>query len=103
MQDPEQLLLLTHEDGIQASPVLSKIHPQQEVHDPSELNRAREIASLTDRIPVGILYRNDDVPCYEDLRSPERLITPKTIRTSLEAELDKFTVWPPAEVPEGAG
>ncbi len=103
MQDPERLLLLTHEDGIQASPDLSRIYRQQEAHDPSELNRAREIASLADRIPVGILYRNDDVPCYEDVRSSERLITPKTIRASLEAELDKFTVWPPAEERESKG
>jgi 2-oxoglutarate ferredoxin oxidoreductase subunit beta len=103
VQDPERLLVLTHEDGVQASEELSRTYRQQDAHDPSELNRAREIASLTDQIPVGILYRNDDVPCYEDIRCSERLVTPKTIRASLEAELDKFTVWPPSEGREGPG
>ena len=97
VQDPDRLLLLTHEDGIQARPELSRTYGQQEIHDPREINRAREIAALTDQIPVGILYRNDDVPCYEDLRRSERLITPKAVRTSLEAELDRFTVMPPSQ------
>jgi hypothetical protein len=34
------------------------------------------------------------VPCYEDLRRSGMLRTTDTIRTSLEAEFDKFTVWP---------
>ncbi|MCP4036137.1 MAG: 2-oxoglutarate oxidoreductase [bacterium] len=102
MQDPERLLLLTHEDGLHADPVVSKAYPKQEVHDPSDIHRAREIASLTDEIPVGILYRNDDVPCYEDVIDPGRLTTPKTIQAGLEAELDRFTVWPPSAGEEGA-
>ncbi|MGZ5104396.1 MAG: hypothetical protein ACXWHC_15925, partial [Usitatibacter sp.] len=65
-------------------------------HDPSNLDRAREIASGHDSIPVGILYRNPDVPCYEDLRRSPRLRTPEYIKAGLEAELDKFTVWPQA-------
>ncbi|MCP5065381.1 MAG: 2-oxoglutarate oxidoreductase [bacterium] len=103
MQDPERLLLLTHEDGIRATPDLSRAYPEQETHDPSDINRAREIASLTDRIPIGILYRNDDAVCYEDVVDSKRLTTPKTVRASLEAELDKFTVWPPSEEREGRG
>jgi 2-oxoglutarate ferredoxin oxidoreductase subunit beta len=63
-------------------------------HDASNLARAREIASQTDPIPVGILYRNPDVPCYEDLRRGPKLRTAQMVRAGLEAELDKFTVWP---------
>jgi 2-oxoglutarate ferredoxin oxidoreductase subunit beta len=63
-------------------------------HDASELQRAREIASQTDPIPVGILYRNPAVPCYEDLRRSPKLRSVEMVRAGLEAELDKFTVWP---------
>lgn len=74
MQDPSHVRLLTD-------------------HDSSDLARAREVASIVDPIPVGILYRNPDVPCYEDVRTgPPR--TPELIRAGLEAEFDKFTVWP---------
>ena len=58
------------------------------------IDRAREIASMTDAIPVGILYRNPKVPCYEDLRETSHLRTTEFVKAGLEAEFDKFTVWP---------
>ena len=33
-------------------------------------------------------------PCYEDLRRPDALRTAEVTRAGLNAELDKFTVWP---------
>ena len=63
-------------------------------HDASSIDRAREVASRSDPIPVGILYRNADVPRYEDLRRSPKLHTPQLVRAGLEAEFDKFTVWP---------
>jgi 2-oxoglutarate/2-oxoacid ferredoxin oxidoreductase subunit beta len=63
-------------------------------HDASNLNRAREIASQDDPIPVGILYQNPEVPCYEDLRRSKKPRTPQLVRAGLEAELDKFTIQP---------
>jgi 2-oxoglutarate ferredoxin oxidoreductase subunit beta len=66
----------------------------QNGHDASDIDRAREVASRSDPIPVGILYRNADVPRYEDLRRSPKLRTPQLVRAGLEAEFDKFTVWP---------
>ncbi len=94
VQDPEKLLLLTHEDGIQIRPSLSRTYPQREQHDPLDLSRAREIATLTDQVPVGILYRNDSVPCYEDLRGPNHRLSADAVRTTLEGEFDKFAIRP---------
>ncbi len=66
-------------------------------HDASNLDRAREVASRLDPIPVGILYQNREVPCYEDLRRTTKLRTSDLVKSGLESELDKFTVWPQAE------
>jgi 2-oxoglutarate ferredoxin oxidoreductase subunit beta len=63
-------------------------------HDASNLHRAREAASVLDPIPVGILYRDESVPCYEDLRRSPKLRTAEFIRAGLESEFDKVTVWP---------
>jgi len=63
-------------------------------HDATNIDRAREIASKSDPIPVGILYQNPEVPCYEDLRRSPKPRTPQMIRAGLEAELDKFTIRP---------
>jgi 2-oxoglutarate/2-oxoacid ferredoxin oxidoreductase subunit beta len=94
MQDPLRTMLLTHEDGLTVSPTLCKIYKTQERHDPSNINRAREIASLQDPIPVGILYRNTDVSCYEELRNAGQQRSARYIKAGLDAELDKFTIWP---------
>jgi 2-oxoglutarate ferredoxin oxidoreductase subunit beta len=94
VHDPQKTLMLTHENGIQVSPALQKIYRNQLEHDPSNMNRAREIASIDDPIPVGILYRNPEVPCYEDLRGVGALRTADSIGSTLDAEFDKFTIWP---------
>ena len=51
-------------------------------------------ASNTDVPPVGILYRNDDVPCYEDVRNRDKVQTPEMIEEALNEEFDNFTVDP---------
>ena len=43
-------------------------------------------------MPVGVLYRNPNMPCYEDLRRPDRLYTPDVIKSVLAKEFDKFTI-----------
>jgi 2-oxoglutarate ferredoxin oxidoreductase subunit beta len=97
LHDPGRTLLLTHRDGLAVSPELSRTYRNQIEHDPSNLDRAREIASAEDPIAVGILYRNPAVPCYEDLRNAGQLRTAEQIRAGFETELDKFTVWPEHE------
>ena len=96
LRDPQRTLLLTHRDGVQLSPALSSAYRNQLAHDPIDLDRAREIAQQEEPIPVGILYRNPDAPCYEDLRHPQGLRSAAAIRAGLEREFDKFTFWPEA-------
>ena len=59
-----------------SAPALAKVYKNQQEHDPLDIDRAREIASGSDPIPVGILYHNPDVPCYEDLRHAGRCARP---------------------------
>ncbi|MBL8350866.1 MAG: hypothetical protein JNL87_11175 [Burkholderiaceae bacterium] len=99
LHDPQRTVLLTHENGLRLSPGLSAAYRNQRAHDPIDLGRAREIASMDEPIPVGILYRNPDAPCYEDLRHAGQLRSPAYIRAGLDRELDKVTVWPDDEAP----
>lgn len=92
MQEPQNIQLLHHEDALQPSAALSRIYRNQLHHDPRDLHRAREVASNTDAIPVGILYRNPDVPCYEETRHSKVLRTQELVRQGFEAELDKYSV-----------
>ncbi|MEJ2515655.1 MAG: thiamine pyrophosphate-dependent enzyme [Gammaproteobacteria bacterium] len=95
LNDTQKTQILTHDDGVRPSAAIGRLYRNQLEHDPLDIDRAREIASRDDPIPVGILYRNPAVPCYEDIRHEglkER--TPEMVRAGLEAEFDKFTVWP---------
>ncbi|MDR2451079.1 MAG: 2-oxoglutarate oxidoreductase [Candidatus Accumulibacter sp.] len=92
LQDPARVQLVHHANGIQIGQGLSRVYKNQIEHDPLDIHRAREIASDTDLIPVGILYRNPDVPCYEDTRQSGALRTVGAIQKNFEAELDKYSV-----------
>ncbi len=94
MHDPLRTKLLTHEKGIKLSAGMAKVYKNQEEHDPRDIHRAREIASDHDPIPVGILYRNEEIPCYEELRGAGQQRSVRYIKAGFESELDKFTVWP---------
>ncbi len=100
MQDPKKTQLLAHERGIRWSAGLSRVYTNQLAHDPLDIDAARRVAGSMDPIPVGILYRNPAVPCYEDLRLGKHPRTADYIRAGLEAEFDKFTVWPQGMEPK---
>ena len=92
MQNPENIPLLHHENSLSVSSTLAKVYRNQLQHDPLDIHRAREIASSTDKIPVGILYQNRDVPCYEDTRQTGVMHTAESVRKGLEYEFDKYSV-----------
>lgn len=92
VMDPNRIELLCHEKGLKPSANLLKVYKNQIEHDPADIHRAREIASMDgDTIPVGILYHNPDVPCYEETRHPGMLRTNELIRQNFEKELDKYS------------
>ena len=94
LANPDKLLLLKHENGMQISELVGRLYKSQLEHDPADLNRARELVEDEDNVPVGILYRNENIPCYEDLRKPERIVSMDHRRAVLEQAFDKFGIFP---------
>ena len=92
LQDPARVQLLHHEKGLQLSQGISRVYKNQLEHDPLDIHRALEIASNQDIIPVGILYQNPAVPCYEETRHSGALRTVEAIKRNFETELDKYSV-----------
>ena len=103
VHDPLKINLVHHKNGLTLSRNISKVYRTQEEHDPSDIDRARKIASVLDPIPVGIFYHDPHVPCYEELRNAGQQRSTRFVKAGFEAELDKFTVWPQgAEARPGA-
>lgn len=92
MRDPNKLLILNHENGVQASEAVSKIYKQQTTHDPSDIHEAKRYADLQDQVAIGILYRNEDVPCYDEIRKPKHRTSAALVKNALEKEFDKFGI-----------
>jgi 2-oxoglutarate ferredoxin oxidoreductase subunit beta len=99
LHDPNRVQLLHHEHGLRISAALGRVYRNQREHDPLDLEAGRRIASTADPIPVGILFHDPGVPRYEDAKHPDPLRDAALIRKGLDAEFDKFTVWPEAAKP----
>jgi 2-oxoglutarate ferredoxin oxidoreductase subunit beta len=90
VQDPANIAMLVHDDGV-VVPELEKLYRSQVRHDPHDLEAARRMASATDRINLGVFYRDPSRPRYEEIRRvPPR--TPDERVTLIDAELDRYAV-----------
>lgn len=90
VKDPGLVELLVHEDGV-GGKGLETLYRKQTRHDPSDLEAARRYASATDRIRLGVLYRDVRAPRYEETRH----LSPHTARERmdlLDGELDRYAV-----------
>ena len=93
---PDDIMVLDSEDGVKLSEATAKVYKTRETHDTADLNLARAVAAREDKVPVGIIYRNESVPCYDDLRKPARLHSPEQARSVLDRAFDRFGIFPGA-------
>jgi 2-oxoglutarate ferredoxin oxidoreductase subunit beta len=91
IRTPSSSVVLEHSSGLRLTPEQLRAYRSRQQHDPSDLAAARALAADTQRIPVGVLYRNDAVPCYEDLRRPRTPHDIASIAAVLDRELDRFS------------
>ena len=90
VQKPDMTELLVHDDGVML-PELERTYRNRIAHDPRDLDRARALARPTDRIRLGVFYRNEQSVRYDNLRrAPAR--TPAERLGLLNTELDKYAV-----------
>jgi len=90
VQHPANIRMLVHDDGVVVHE-LDKIYTNQVAHDPHDLDAARRIAGATDRVNLGVLFRDDSKPRYEETRR----VPPRTQaeRVALiDAELDRYAI-----------
>ena len=90
VQHPANIRMLVHDDGVVVHE-LDKIYTNQVAHDPHDLDAARRIAGATDRVNLGVLFRDGSKPRYEETRR----VPPRTQaeRVALiDAELDRYAI-----------
>jgi len=91
-QDPSQILMMTHSDGIQLEDVAARLFPNRLEHDPTDLRAAREVAAREDVFPIGLFYRNEKAERY-DLDAASGIgMSAAAKREAVQSEMDQFLI-----------
>jgi 2-oxoglutarate ferredoxin oxidoreductase subunit beta len=90
VRNPEMIEMLEHPDGIEV-PDLHAIYENVVRHDPRNMEEARRLAENPDRIRVGVFFRDESRPRYEETRHLPLHTTDEKLRI-LNEELDKYAV-----------
>jgi 2-oxoglutarate ferredoxin oxidoreductase subunit beta len=90
IKNPDLTELLVHENGVMA-PGLDKLFKSQRVHDPKDLDEARELAGRKDMLRLGIFFRDDSFPVYDEIRAVPP-VSPEEKIQRLEKEFDRYAV-----------
>jgi len=90
VKKPDHLQILDHPEGIHVDG-LDKIYKNQLRHDPADVNRARELAEDMNVFRLGLFFRDESRPRYEDTRRlPKR--TAREKMAILNEDLDRYAV-----------
>ncbi len=89
-RNPNLTELMIHENGIVA-PEIDRIYKNKLRHDPADLDTARHLAEVGDRIRLGLFYRNERLPRYEQVRDVPKH-SPEDKIHLLDEELDRYAV-----------
>lgn len=91
-EDMSQALLMTHDKGVPVEANISKLFPNQTVHDPTDLVEAQRIAARDDVYPVGLLYRNEKASRYDEFTSQGLGKSQADKLSAMNHILDRFAV-----------
>lgn len=92
MTNPNLITLLKHKNGIQIEDQIAKMYKDVVEHDPSDINKARELAEIHDRQVIGLLYQNKENERYDLYGAHNLGISPEDKKKVINRELDKFAV-----------
>jgi 2-oxoglutarate/2-oxoacid ferredoxin oxidoreductase subunit beta len=90
VKQPELIELMVHDDGV-VLPELERMYTGQLRHDPRDLEGARRLAEPADVIRLGVFYRDESRPRYNELKQVRRRTVTEKIQL-LNEELDRYAV-----------
>lgn len=90
--DPDELILLSDEEGIRLKPNAEKSFKRLIEHDPSNMQKARELAEITDGIPVGLFFKNEGNARYDEYGAHNRGMNNTEKKRALDVLLDQYTI-----------
>ncbi|HEX5139044.1 MAG TPA: thiamine pyrophosphate-dependent enzyme [Planctomycetota bacterium] len=89
-QDPRRNEILVHEKGIRDADT-EKLGGKIVPHDPSDLHAARRLAEEPGAVRLGLFYRDESKPRYDETRHQPVFAAEERIRV-LDEEFDRYAV-----------
>jgi len=90
VKDPETTELLVHEDGVDP-PGLEKLFKARRVHNPKNIDEARSLARRNDMLRLGVFFRDDSLPVYDDVRAVPP-VTPQEKINRMNKVFERYAV-----------
>jgi len=90
VKKPDMVEILTHPEGIRAEGI-DAIYKNQIRHDPADIHAARELAEGPEKVRLGLYFRDESRPRYEETRAlPKRTAREKI--ELLNEDFDRYAV-----------
>ena len=90
VENPDLTELLVHENGVDV-PALQQLFKTRRVHDPLNIDDARSLARRSDMLRLGIFFRDDSLPVYEDIRAVPKVSAEEKV-ARLNKEFERYAV-----------
>lgn len=88
----DAISILAHENGIQADDGTLRAYKKHHIHDPSDINAARELAEDKETSYLGLFYQNREALRYDLYGAHNLGFTPEEKIAAVNAQLDKYAV-----------
>ena len=90
VKNPDLTELLVHEDGVDPAG-LDKLFKARRVHNPKNIDDARALAQRTDMLRLGVFFRDESLPVYDEIRAVPPVSAEEKINR-LNEEFDRYGV-----------
>jgi 2-oxoglutarate ferredoxin oxidoreductase subunit beta len=92
VSDPDAITVLNHENGIQLDDKILKTFHNVVDHDPSDINKARELAERNNRTPIGLFYQNEKADRYDEYGAHNLGISTEDRIDAINSLMDRYAV-----------
>ena len=90
VENPDLTELLVHENGIDV-PALEQLFKSRRVHNPLNIDDARALAHRSDMLRLGVFFRDDNMPVYEEIRAVPKVSAEEKV-ARLNKEFERYAV-----------
>ena len=90
--EPEKVLLMTHERGIPVNDTVKRVFTNSMQHDPADIDQAHKLARRDDVLPIGLFLRNDQSERYDEYTKRGVNMSNGEKLSALNRELDRFAI-----------